>query len=207
MRGERPGAIYPDDPIAALEGKALGEGFDCPYPHGLGGRCLHLRTPKRQAALVAHLLEYQRCADEEKQIHKLLAAVEVPIPAGSIARIHCLAAGLVTPASGTGLALRGGDSNRLVTYRSGELQLTLHRGSVVRRGKTSLTGLIWHERDDTALVEVGRATLIATDGTTQATTIDDLGNFSFDSLAVGIYQLEVRLGDDLIAINDLQIGR
>jgi hypothetical protein len=234
---QQPGATPPDDLIAALDGEAPGEvlgrlraapesaveladfarlqgglqralhRFDCPNPHDLGEYVLQLLAPVRQTMLAAHLPGCPRCADEVAQFRSFLTAVAVPMPAGPVAQVRHLVASLFTPAPGAAYALRGDKSGRSLVYQAGDLQLTLDAGSVVRRGRSSLTGLVLHERDAAAPIDGGRVTLTAPDGSTLSTTIDDLGNFAFDSLAMGTYQLEVQLGDDLIAINDLQIGR
>ena len=236
MSDTQPGLTPPEELIAALDGEAppgvverlratpasaadlddythLQRGlqralhrFDCPDPHELGEYVLQLPAPERRTAIAAHVVGCPRCADEVEQFRRFLADSAVPAPAGPVARVRRLVASLFTPAPGTAFALRGDDTSGSLTYQAGDVQLTLDTGSAVRRGRTSLTGLIWREDDAAASVEGGRVTLTATDGTIEATSIDDIGNFAFDNLAVGTYQLEVVLGDDIVAIDGLQVG-
>lgn len=234
---QHPGASPPEEIIAAIDGEAPPEALarlratpagaaelddfarlqrrlqlalhriDCPDPDDLGEYVLGLLAPGRRTAVAAHLLGCPRCADEVADFRTSLGATALAPVARAASPVRRLIASLFTPAPGPAAALRGGDTDESLTFRADDVSLTIDRAPVVRRGQTSLAGLIWRESEGGPPLAGSPVHLTAADGATRATTIDDLGNFAFDNLAVGTYQLEVVLGDTVIAIDGLAIGR
>jgi hypothetical protein len=103
-------------------------------------------------------------------------------------------------------SLRGAADAMARTYQAGDVTITLDLGAPVRLGRTSLVGLIWREGDDPETIAGSVVALTRDDGTTETTEIDDVGNFAFDEISPGAYQLEVTLGDDTITIEGLPLG-
>ena len=77
-----------------------------------------------------------------------------------------------------------------------------------RRGRYALVGLVLFER--TAGHSPIRAEAHLSSSTEESTTdsaeVDELGNFGFDDLAPGVYQIEIRVSDRSIVVEALHIG-
>lgn len=208
------GEALRDDPEAA----ALAAGYDrlqrrltgalyrhdCPPAQALGEYALDLAGTADRVAIAAHVGDCPRCADELAQIRAFLAIETDPPAPGPLERARRLVATLVAaPPVGVGAALRGDDAETARTYRAGENTITIDQFATGRRGYRSLVGLL----DRPAPVPADAlASLRAADGTRREEPIDATGNFAFDDLTTGAYQLEVRLGGDLVVVDELLVG-
>lgn len=182
--------------------------FDCPSPHELGEYELGLLGPEARTEIAAHVVDCPRCADELRQLRDFLPnEVAAPAPAGPVARGRRLVAALLAPpAGGAYAALRGADDATPATYMTGDVTITLEPVAGTRPGQAGLAGLAWREEAPPETLAGSIVVLVAGDGTTRTTALDDLGNFAFDDLPPGTYHLEVALGDDTVAIEGLRIG-
>ena len=99
--------------------------------------------------------------------------------------------------------LRGTAEASSRTYRADGVSITLELGPSAERGQAALLGLVVSEADDDVR---GEARLTGADGTDQSTAIDELGSFSFASLASGTYQLALQLGSLTLVVEDVTIG-
>jgi hypothetical protein len=183
--------------------------FDCPSPQMLGEYDLGLLAGAARTQLAAHVGECPRCMAELRMLRDFMAAEEAAPPVGAMGRIRRVVATLLPPPPLTSphASLRGADDATARTYQAGDVTITLDMGAPVRRGRTSLVGLIWRDGDDPETIAGSAVALMQDTGETQTTEIDDVGNFSFDEISPGTYHLEVTLGDDSITIEDLPIGQ
>lgn len=183
--------------------------FACPSPLVLGEYDLGLLDPMERTRIAAHVVGCPRCAEELRTLRDFLAAEDDMLPIGAIERMRRIVATLLPPPLRTSpyANLRGADDATTRTYQAGDVTITLDLGAPVRRGRTSLVGLLWRNSDDPETVSGSPAVLIDTAGARQMATIDDVGNFTFDDITPGAYQLELTLGDDIITIEGLPIGQ
>lgn len=182
--------------------------FDCPPPHRLGEYELHVLSPIEQTQVAAHVVDCPRCAEELQTLRTFLVTELAPTPVGPGERVRRIVATLLQPTPGAAYAgLRGAGDTATQTYRAGDITITIGPGSELRRGRGSLAGLIWREGAAVETLVGSVVALIAPDGTAETTEVDDLGNFAFDEVTPGTYRLEVTLGDQLVTIDGLRIGR
>ena len=193
--------------------------FACPPSHRLGEYELGVVSPEERTAIAAHVVECPRCTAELRTLRDFLAGDLVagladPAP-GPVERLRRVVASVMAPRPGAGYAgLRGtaaADAGTR-TYQAGDVSISLSTAPAARRGWLSLSGLLWREDAEgevaggtVALLGAGDETPAARAG--QTTEIDELGNFTFDEVEPGAYRLEVTLGDQVVVIDDLQIGR
>jgi hypothetical protein len=182
--------------------------FACPSPLVLGEYDLGLLAPAERTRIAAHVVDCPRCAAELRMLRDFLAAEDEAPPVGAIERMRRIVATLLPPPPllSPHASLRGAADTTTRTYQAGDVTITLDLGAPVRRGRTSLVGLIWREGDNPETIAGSAVSLVRGDGATATTAIDDVGNFAFDEISPGTYQLEVTLGDDSIIIEGLSIG-
>ncbi len=231
-----PGAIAPEDLVAFAEGEAdqaiaahvarcpqcaaearqyvQAQGrlrgalrrFDCPSPHTIGEYELGLLADAERARVAQHLLECPLCTDELRTLRQFLATDTTPQPS-PLDRLRRVVATLWEPPRQAAYAgLRGAEDAAARVYRAGSTTLTISPTPSGRRGQVALVGLIWDEGESTGAPTPGEAQLIAPTGATRSVPIDELGNFSFDEVAPGVYRLEVQRADQMIVIEDLPVG-
>lgn len=183
--------------------------FDCPPSFVLGEYDLGLLGPQERTRIAAHVVTCPHCMAELRMLRDFLAAPDDAPPVGAMERMRRIVATLLPPPPRTSpyASLRGADDATTRTYQAGDVTITLDLGAPVRRGRTSLVGLLWRNGDDPERSAGSTVALIDDSGTTQTVEIDDVGNFTFDDLRPGAYQLEVTLGDDTITIEGLPIGQ
>ena len=183
--------------------------FACPSPLVLGEYDLGLLDPVERTRVAAHVGECPRCAAELRTLRDFLATADDAPPVGAIGRMRRIIAAVLPPPPRTSpyASLRGADDATTRTYQAGDVTINLDLGTPVRRGRTTLVGLLWRNDDDPETI-AGSA-VVLTDGMDagQATVIDEVGNFTFDDITPGTYQLEITLGDDIITIEGLIIGQ
>lgn len=237
MAGANHGAVTPEDLIAFVDGEAsgpVGEAiesdptlraaadayrrtqhhlqrylyrFDCPSPRALGEYDLGLLAPAERTRIAAHVVACPHCTAELRMLRDFMAVEDPPV--GATGRLRRLVATLLPPPplASPYASLRGADDATARTYQAGDVTITFDIGMPVRRGRTSLTGLIWRESGDPETMTGSSVVLMGGDRATETTEIDDVGNFTFDDIIPGTYHLEVTLGDDLITIEGIPIGQ
>ena len=182
--------------------------FDCPSPQLLGEYDLGLLAPAERTRVAAHVVACPRCTAEVRMLRDFMASGDAAPPVGAVGRMRRIVATLLPPPPlvSPHASLRGADDATTRTYQAGDVTLTLDMGAPVRRGRTSLMGLIWRDGDDLTTI-AGSTVALLRDGESAQTTIDEVGNFAFDDIAPGTYRLEVTLGDDRITIEGVSIGQ
>jgi anti-sigma factor RsiW len=181
---------------------------DCPTTQQLGDHALRLPAQAERVAIAAHVTTCPHCAGELAQIRTFLAieADPPPLSFGERAR-RIIVAALAPPPATAPTALRGSAESDTRTYQADDITITLDVASGSRRDRRNLTGLAWRDRDDAAPVAGATVALLAAGDTASTAAIDELGNFAFDDVLPGDYRLEMTLGDDVIMIALLRIGR
>ena len=181
---------------------------ECPPTQHLGDYALALLPASDRFAVAAHVDSCPHCAGELAQIRAFLAVEADPPPLGAGERIRRLVTAVFAPPPATAYAaLRGDGDSAAQTYQAEDITITLDFAIGVRRDRSSLTGLIWRERDDAEPLTGERVTLLGEDSPALTATIDELGNFAFDDVPHGSYRLEVAAGDTLVALGPFAIGR
>ncbi len=170
----------------------------------LGEYELGMVIPAERLRIARHVTECPHCMAELVSLRAFLAAEDDAPPVPVVERVRRLVATFVPAPRGAVAGLRGAEVESTRTYRAGDLTITLDVGAV-RRGHASLVGLIWRE-DGAALPPGGMVTITGAGGASITAEVDDLGNFVFDEIAAGTWQVELALGDAIIAIDMLQIG-
>lgn len=183
--------------------------FDCPSSLVLGEYDLGLLDPLERTRIAAHVVECPRCTAELRMLRDFLAIPDDAPPVATMERLRRIVATLLPPPPRTSpyASLRGADDATTRTYQAGDVTITLDLGAPVRRGRTNLVGLLWQNGDDPETIAGSAVALLDEQGGRQTTAIDDVGNFTFDDITPGAYQLEVTLGDDTITIEGLPIGQ
>jgi hypothetical protein len=182
--------------------------FDCPPAQALGEYQLGVLPAEEGRLVAAHAAECPRCAEELRTLRSFLAAD--PIPGLSLAeQARRLVARLIpAPLSPAVAGLRGGATAPSQTYQADGIGVALSpapAASRARAGHAGLIGLIWREGAEAAQL-AGVAHLVASDGRPHDAPIDDLGNFAFEDLPPGVGQLELRLDDAVVVVEDVQVG-
>ncbi len=183
--------------------------FACPSPQALGEYDLGLLAAAERTRIAAHVVECPRCAAELRTLRDFLATGDDAPPIGAVERMRRIVATLLPPPPRTSpyASLRGAEDATTRTYQAGDVTITLDLGAPVRRGRTSLVGLLWRNGDDPETIAGSAVVLMDDGGITQTTAIDEVGNFTFDDITPGTYHMEVTLGDDHITIGGLSIGQ
>ena len=231
----RPDAVTPDDLIAYLDNAALPSAsehirscayctarvrtyagvqrklqsalrrFDCPSPLLLGEYHLDFLPSDERRRIAEHLVHCPRCKAEIETRRSYLADDPDPLPRLSRNPLTIIAQLLGPRLDLAQAGLRGGSDSASQTFRASNVTITVAPGPVSRPGSTSLLGLIDLGGDE--LTPAGREVQLARrSGATRTTSIDDLGNFFFEDVQPGIYDLKVQLEDAVIVIQDLPFG-
>ena len=177
----------------------------CPSPQTLGEYDLGLLPPELRTQVAAHIADCPRCTADVRMLRAFLA--DEPSPAPNLAaRARRLIATLLPPSRElAGAQLRGAVDEASRSYRADDVMITLTVDTPAHRGRSNLVGLIWRDDASADMSPAGSVTITGA-GVTRAGTIDEFGNFAFDDMAPGTYQLEMALDDDRIAIEDFRIG-
>ncbi len=187
--------------------KAALHRFDCPSPTALGEYNLGLVSVEDRTRIAAHILECPVCAEELRMLRAFLA--DEPASAVGVAgQLRRIVASLITPRPGLApVGVRGGTSGT-PTYEAEGLTISLNVSPGARRGRYALVGLVLFEAVGVEPPTQARAYLSSSgvDLPEDSAEVDDLGNFAFDDLASGEYQLELRLPDRSIVVETLSIG-
>jgi anti-sigma factor RsiW len=177
--------------------------FDCPSSQTLGEYELGMLVPAERTRVARHVVECPQCTAELVTLRAFMSVDDAP-PLGAVERVRRLVATFVPAPRGAVAGLRGAADESARTYHAGDLTITLDVGAV-RRGRASLIGLIW--REDGAVMPPGSVvTMTGTTGIVASAEVDDLGNFAFDDVEAGTWQVELALGDEIVVIDGLHIG-
>jgi hypothetical protein len=182
--------------------------FECPAPQLLGEYALALLAPAELQRLAAHIADCPRCAEELQTLRSFLTVEPEPSPS-ALDRLRRVIATLVTPARGAAVfaELRGTESAVApLIYRTEDMTITLSVQPDELLGGIrhwALHGLM--VRDSGPLL-AAQTRLIAPDGTLHEADLDDLGNFFYEGLPAGTYQLEVALSEHVVVVQELRIG-
>jgi anti-sigma factor RsiW len=184
--------------------------WDCPPPERLGALHLSIVSAEEQRAILRHVEECARCADELEALRAFMAE-PTPAPAPPFAdrpaapprpRLRELVAQLLPRALAP--ALRGIRSETF-TAAAGETTLLLDvqrapDGRAVVQGQILADDL---ERWAGALVELRQGGMLV-----QAATVDDVGGFRAGPLPAALSDIRVRTADGLsLLLRDLDLAQ
>jgi hypothetical protein len=176
--------------------------FDCPSTLTIGHYALELFVDPERRLVAEHLLDCTPCAGELQILRQFLSSEPQPRP-HPFSRVF---AKLALPVSQLALSPLRGDARQSSTeYDAGPVHIVLGPLPAGRRGTLALDGLLLHDTSPDAVADCD-VTLIATDLPVYATQTDDLGNFAFDAIAPGTYQLEIRIDDRDVVVPNLTFG-
>lgn len=181
--------------------------FDCPTPLSLGDYEMGMLQPEARTAIGGHVVSCPRCTQELAQLRAFLHFDTAPT-VGMVERVRRVIATLLSPPAVPAFGLRGAGDSPVQTYDADGITITLGPGAArPRAGHTSLSGLLFGD-PATAPAAIGGAavTLVGDAGEPYTTTLDDLGNFSFEDLTAGTYRLEVALGDRVVVVEGVAVG-
>jgi len=183
--------------------------FDCPSAHALGEYQLGVLPAEEGRQIAAHAADCAVCAAELRTLRSFLATEPEP-ELGVVDRVRRLIARLMpAPLSPVQAGLRGGDSAPSQTYQANGIGIALSPapapGTRSRVGRGGLVGLVWLEGPHSTQLG-GVAHLVASDGLSHDAAIDDLGNFAFEDVTAGPGQLELRLDDAVVVVEDVRVG-
>jgi hypothetical protein len=208
--------------------------FDCPSAHALGEYQLGVLPADEGRQIAAHAADCVVCAAELRTLRSFLATEpegRVPSGRGLVEGVRRLVARLIpAPLSPAQAGLRGGGAPSQ-TYQANGIGVALSPAPGTRpgpgagdrvpgagyplaggagrggagRGRGGLVGLVWLE-DPAAAPVGGVAHLVASDGLSHDAAIDDLGNFAFEDVTAGPGQLELRLDDAVVVVEDVRVG-
>lgn len=180
--------------------------FDCPPAQTLGEYVFDFLAPEERTRVAGHVIECPRCAEEVEQLRALLAA-DPPPPAGPVERLRRVVATLVPTPRGAYAGLRGAADPAARTYRAGELTIGVSAGPAGKRGRVSLEGLIWREDGGELAAAGGTASLSAPERPALTAAIDEFGNFVFEEIEPGAYDLELVFDDQQIFLGGVDAAR
>ena len=178
----------------------------CPDSAELGEYQLGLLAGEPRARIQNHLTQCPLCAAEVRTLQGFLDdnARDLTLSFGErvsfwvAERLSNPSGGALTPAFG----LRGGEQPGPLLYQAGDTLLTLEiQDDPAQSGHKSLLGLVTGAPPDGRL----QAGLYLQDQLVQTNDVDELGNFGFDKLEPGVYQLLLNGSDIEIQVNHLQI--
>ncbi len=181
--------------------------LECPPPETLADYELGRVSAEERVAFARHVVECPRCREELETLRRFMAdqppATARPGLRERFRRV--LAAPLAAPLRPALATLRGADEGGLPTFSADGFRIKLTLNVEAGASRTTVIGLVWHNEDPAADV-AGEARLVADSAVAQTTPIDELGNFTFESVASGTYTLELNFADLTSVIEDLKIG-
>lgn len=175
--------------------------FDCPDAHTLGEYELDVLDAVQRTRVAAHVLECEECTEELRVLRTFLAT-PTPVTEPLRDRARRIVATLFTPRPGLAYSgLRGADDPSTRVYEAGEVTITLGPGP--RAG--SVLGLVVAGDEPPEALRSRAVRLAQRAGSAIDAQLDDLGNFEFDSVAVGTYDLEIDLPQGVVVVEDFQV--
>ena len=175
--------------------------FDCPDAHRLGEYELDLLNPVERTRIAAHVLECEECTQELRDLRTFLAA-PTNITEPLMGRARRIVATLFTPRPGLAYSgLRGADDPSTRVYEAGDVTITLGPGP--KAG--SVLGLVVAGDEPPEALQSRAVRLAQREGRFVDARLDDLGNFEFDQVAIGTYDLEIDLPQGVIVVEDFRV--
>lgn len=187
----------------------------CPSALELGEYRLGMLPAARTTAVQQHVAVCPHCTEELAQLAAFMDSPDPylhPAPWTTLRQqINVLVARLVSgiqagglfgpPALAPALASLRGDASGPLTFEAGDAQIILEiQRDGQRAGYHALVGLVMG-LDGQAL----QATLWREQQQVASAAVDDLGNFTFDDLAPGLYELILAGAQDEVHIQDLHV--
>ncbi|HEU5317483.1 MAG TPA: hypothetical protein VFX49_15330 [Chloroflexota bacterium] len=180
--------------------------FECPAPPVLGEYALALLPQLEQRLVAAHVVDCPRCTEEVQTLRTFLSVEPQSVPS-AFERLKRVVATLLTPPGSAAIfaEFRGGVATTApLAYRSEDVTVTVSvQPDDGGARRWALHGLV--VRDGPSLFPA-QTRLIAPDGTTRESPLDDLGNFLYEGLPPGVYQLEVDLPEHVLVAENVAIG-
>jgi len=179
--------------------------FDCPPPQTIGDYGLDLLVDPDRRLLAQHVVDCAECARELTSLRVFLATETSPALGAKDLLRRVLATLLIPTRGGAPFLARGSERPSGLEYRAGPIRVVLGVVPARRRGTVALDGLVLHDTAAADAVAGRDVTLFADDVQVSSTQTDDLGNFAFDAVAVGTYQLEIHFADEVVVIDCLDL--
>lgn len=180
---------------------------NCPAPEKLGQYQVGLLEAAERLSLAAHLRECPHCSRELVEMESALEAEDSLVESalrliGSARRV--IEAALVSPGDPATAALRGpNDTLQAVpqAYHAAGLDILIGFQAEAGRPAGTLTG---------AVVQAGQvagkqAWLFGAQPTPIASTVDDLGTFTFEAIRPGTYDLALEAGENAILLRQVSL--
>ena len=187
----------------------------CPDAHELGEYELALLPGERAARVAQHVAQCPHCTLELQDLRAFLHEAAADLEYTFMERVHVLIARLVPdlPAAGGGpvpalAGMRGATTGPLY-YEAGDVQVSLDgqddtsgggrmsvRGQITGVDPAGWRAMLWRENGQEETGEAVQA---------ETVNVDELGNFVFEALQTGSYQMILRGGGLEIVIQDLAV--
>jgi hypothetical protein len=177
--------------------------FDCPSPQTIGEYELDLLPMDCRVETAQHLLACAECAAELRSLRAFLASEPAPAPSPLTRLRRVLARALAAPPNWAAAGVRGVGDGHTFGYEAGDVTITVNPGQD-GPGPSGVLGLVLRG-DDVEAASGAEVRLFAPDGTVRYATVDDVGNFIFDAVPTGTYDLEVELSDQVVVVPRLQV--
>lgn len=178
----------------------------CPDPVELGEYHLGVLDNDRRTRIKNHLDECPHCMAEVRTLQGFMEDVSRELELGLSDQVRVWIAermpnlsggGTLTPAFG----LRGDEQSGPLFYQAGEAQLTLEiQDDPNQPDRKSLLGLVIGVEPSEL-----QASLFLANQLVQSSSVDELGNFGFDLLETGSYELIINAPDVEIQVANIQI--
>jgi hypothetical protein len=176
--------------------------FDCPAAQTLGEYELDVLNAVERTLVAAHVVGCEECTHDLHILRTFLAtpaAISEPLTG----RVRRMVAKLFTPRPGLAYGgLRGASDPSTRVYEAGDVTITLGPG-----GKTgSVLGLVVAGDVPPAALLARAVRLARRDGSAVNARLDELGNFEFDDVVAGTYDVEIDLPQGVVVIEDFRVG-
>jgi hypothetical protein len=182
--------------------------YDCPPASDLGEFHLNLLSGEQSAAIQQHLHSCPHCRREVAALQTFLAELAPEIEVGALDRVRVWLADLI---SGPGLSapaplalgLRGEAEQESWVYQAGEVEVVIEvQDDPEHPGRKALLGLVTGLKAGTGPAQVA---LIQAGDVLEQVHVDRLGNFAFEELVPGNYDLDLNDRDLEVKISDLSM--
>jgi hypothetical protein len=174
---------------------------DCPDAHTLGEFELDLLDPVERIRVAGHAVDCEACAAELGVLRTYLAT-PTTVAEPLTGRARRIVAALFAPRPELAYGgLRGVGDSATHVYTAGEVTVTLGPG--LNAG--SVLGLVVADDVPPETLLARAVRLVPRAGSSTAAQLDDLGNFEFDDVPTGVYDLELDLPGSLVVIEDFRV--
>ncbi len=163
-------------------------------------RCRRLH--RRWIGRLESLRDLHRETLDQAELHNLRVMYRHLGPRPSLGRRW--AARLVRASDGQLAAVRGVASGTILEFSAGPYGVLLRVGTPDRRSTVAVYGQLTRGEDAGDLT--GRASFAAGDGSTYVCDVDQFGEFFLPAGKPGRYRVQLWIGGEIVAIDDLEIG-